>query len=51
VRTYSTELQDWMVRFHGVASRYLPNYLGWRRLLAHQQGGISPSQVLLHAIG
>ena len=23
----------WLMPFHGVASRYLPNYLGWRRML------------------
>ena len=51
VRAYSAELQDWMLRFRGVASRYLQNYLGWRRLLARQHGAISPSQILLHAIG
>ena len=26
-------LKAWMGRFSGVATRYLPNYLGWRRLL------------------
>lgn len=51
VRAYSTELQHWMRRFRGVASRYLPNYLGWRRLLTRQPGAISPSQLLRHALG
>ena len=23
-------LRGWLQRFHGVASRYLPHYLGWR---------------------
>ncbi|SFE02417.1 hypothetical protein SAMN05216204_1611, partial [Massilia yuzhufengensis] len=30
---YHRRLRDWLARFHGVASRYLTNYLGWRRAL------------------
>jgi len=30
-------LREWIARFHGVASRYLPNYLGWRRALDGQR--------------
>jgi hypothetical protein len=26
-------LKGWMGRFNGVATRYLPHYLGWRRTL------------------
>ena len=33
VNAYHRHLRDWLMRFHGVASRYLPNYLGWRRAL------------------
>jgi hypothetical protein len=33
VNSYHRRLRDWLMRFHGVASRYLPNYLGWRRVL------------------
>ena len=33
VNSYHRRLRDWLMRFHGVASRYLPNYLGWRRAL------------------
>ncbi|SFD68881.1 hypothetical protein SAMN05216204_13330, partial [Massilia yuzhufengensis] len=33
VNSYHRRLRDWVARFHGVASRYLPNYLGWRRAL------------------
>ena len=29
VRDYVFRLLDWMDRFHGVATRYLPNYLAW----------------------
>jgi len=30
-------LREWIARFHGVASRYLLNYLGWRRALDGQR--------------
>jgi hypothetical protein len=33
------------MRFHGVASRYLPNYLGWRRAL--DGGRVVSADVLL----
>ncbi|MHB1934662.1 MAG: IS1595 family transposase [Leptospirillum sp.] len=33
VNAYSSRLKEWMRRFHGVATKYLPNYLGWRRML------------------
>ncbi|MGI5012040.1 MAG: transposase, partial [Janthinobacterium lividum] len=30
VNAYHGRLRQWLTRFRGVASRYLPNYLGWR---------------------
>ena len=32
VNAYHLRLKEWMRRFHGVATRNLPNYLGWRAL-------------------
>ena len=29
--TTDFKLKNWMMRFHGVATKYLNNYLGWRR--------------------
>ena len=29
VNAYHSRFRRWLVRFHGVASKYLPNYLGW----------------------
>jgi hypothetical protein len=29
VNAYHRRFKEWLVRFHGVASRRLPNYLGW----------------------
>jgi hypothetical protein len=37
VNAYHARLREWIARFHGVASRYLPNYLGWRRALDGQR--------------
>lgn len=31
VNAYDSRLKAWMQRFHGVATKYLQNYLGWRR--------------------
>jgi hypothetical protein len=30
---YHRRLRDWLRPFHGVATRYLPNYMGWRWIL------------------
>jgi transposase-like protein len=31
VNAYHSRLKEWMHHFHGVATKNLPNYLGWRR--------------------
>lgn len=31
VNAYHSRFKGWLLRFHGVATKYLPNYLGWRR--------------------
>src|SRR5271169_726296 len=33
VNAYHSRLKEWLRRFHGVATKNLPNYLGWRRTL------------------
>lgn len=50
VNAYDAHLKRWVYRFHGVATKYLGNYLGWRRLLEKCGRNISPAAVL-HAIG
>ncbi len=30
---YHSRLKDWMRRFHGVSTKYLDHYLGWRRMI------------------
>jgi hypothetical protein len=40
-----------MARFNGVATKYLPNYLGWRLMLEKPSVYITPEYCLVAAIG
>lgn len=51
VNAYDSRLKGWMQRFHGVATRYLPSYLGWRRLLERHANRPSPHSVVAAAVG
>lgn len=42
VNAYHSRLKEWTRRFHGVATKYLPNYLGWRRMI-DRNPALSPS--------
>jgi hypothetical protein len=44
-------LKEWLRRFHGVATKNLPNYLGWRRTLEALGQQATPDDLLLGAIG
>lgn len=50
VNAYHSRLRQWLRRFHGVATRYLTNYLGWRRALDTQRLP-TPQALLRAAIG
>ncbi|MGI4842777.1 MAG: IS1595 family transposase, partial [Janthinobacterium lividum] len=50
VNAYHQRLRSWLSRFHGVASRYLPNYLVWRWALDGERIA-SPERFLRAAIG
>ena len=50
VNAYHSRFRQWLARFHGVATRYLPNYLGWRWALDGKRIA-SSSQLLRAAIG
>lgn len=50
VNAYDARLKNWMHRFHGIATRYLANYLGWRRLLDRCKDLVTPQQFLFHAL-
>ena len=50
VNAYHSRLRAWLNHFHGVATKYLPNYLGWRRILdAHRV--CTPAALLEVALG
>ncbi len=51
VNAYHGRLKEWMRRFHGVATKNLPNYLGWRRALEAWGDQANPQNWILGAIG
>lgn len=52
VNAFVSRLRLWMLRFKGVATRYLDSYLGWFRLLDRAcPAGAQPASVLSLAIG
>ncbi len=50
VNAYDSRLKMWMRRFHGVATKYLEHYLGWRRLLDRCKDAMTGEQFLFHAL-
>jgi transposase-like protein len=51
VNSYVSRFKKWMIRFNGVATKYLPNYLGWRQTLEKSGASLAPEHCLLAAIG
>lgn len=51
VNAYDSRLKEWMRRFHGVATRHLSHYLGWRRLIERYHNAPSSQNVLAAALG
>lgn len=51
VNAYDSRLKTWIRRFHGVATKYLEHYLGWRRLIERYRDAISPTICLNEAAG
>ena len=49
VNAFGSRLKNWMVRFKGVATKYLANYLGWFRAL-DRSPRFSPNPVQLLAL-
>jgi transposase-like protein len=52
VNAYHSRLKEkeWMERFHGVATRYLGNYLGWRRFLEMKRPSVGFSKAVIRSI-
>lgn len=51
VNAYDSRLKTWIRRFHGVATHYLPSYLGWQRLNDRTKTPMSSSILLSAALG
>lgn len=42
VNAYQSRLKTWMAPFKGVATKYLGNDLGWRRMIARDRDRLTP---------
>lgn len=51
VNAYDSRLKGWMFRFRGVATKNLPNYLGWHRYLDVPTSKPTPRRFLTGALG
>lgn len=51
INAYHSRLKGWLSRFRGVATRYLPNYLGWRRMIEQNGDDLAPSKILSLSMG
>lgn len=51
VNGYHSRLKGWLRSFKGVATCYLANYLGWRRLLEQHGDRLKPVEILKLAMG
>ncbi|WP_034623174.1 IS1595 family transposase, partial [Desulfovermiculus halophilus] len=51
VNAYHSRLKEWIKRFHGVATKYLPNYLGWRRMFERPNTVLSSTAWVQAAAG
>lgn len=51
VNAYVSRLKGWMAPFRGVASKYLANYLGWRRMIERDGDRLTPRHLIAQAAG
>lgn len=51
VNAYMSRFDLWRARFKGVASKYLPSYLGWRRMIERDGDRLTPRHYLAEALG
>lgn len=50
VNAYISRLNGWLHRFRGVATKYLPSYLGWRRWIEREAEDVSAQRCLIQAL-
>ena len=52
VNSYHERLKTWILRdLRGVATKYLPHYLGWQRLKTWRRSGAKPEDIIVSALG
>lgn len=51
VNAYVSRLKSWMAPFKGVASKYLANYLGWRRMVERDGERLTAHHLIAQAAG
>lgn len=51
VNAYHSRLKTWMRHFKGIATKYLPQYLGWFRWLDTHSKVLNPEELVLDAWG
>jgi len=51
VNAYDSRLKAWMARFNGVSTKYLPNYLGWFRMLDAAGDTLTTKNIISAAFG
>lgn len=50
VNAYGSRFKQWLGRFNGVATKYLPSYLGWRRWLEKGEDIVTPKNAIASAL-
>jgi hypothetical protein len=50
VNAYISRPKQWLSHFKGVATHYLPTYLGWRRLIEREGEALSPALFITHVL-
>jgi transposase-like protein len=51
VNAYTSGLKCWMIRFKGVATKYLDTYLGWNRLNDREGSTLTANSLLIASLG
>ena len=51
VNAYTSRCKRWMASFNGVASKYLENYLSWRRMIERNGDRMTPRHCVAKALG
>jgi len=50
INIYHSRFKSWLIHFHGVATKYIPNYLEWCRMMDEYKS-LTPEILLNSALG